>query len=202
MSDSDLSKGEATRQAILQEAVRIASVDGLEGLSIGGLSKHLGLSKSGLFGHFRSKENLQIQVLHAGRDIFVDNVVRPAVKAPRGLPRVQALFDQWLQWAATSKLPGGCLFVAVSVELDDRPGPLRDVVVHEQELWIQTIDKAAAIAVDEGHFRADLDTRQFAFEMHAVLLGCHHFFRLLDDKQAFERGRAAFARLMSSAQNS
>src|SRR5512132_1431572 len=115
-------KGEATRAAILDRGVRLATQIGLEGLTIGRLATDLGLSKSGLFAHFHSKEALQIQVLDAAAERFVEKVVRPAVRQPRGEPRVMALCDQWLAWAKTTSGPGGCLFVAAAAEFDDRAG--------------------------------------------------------------------------------
>ena len=124
--DGRRERGTRTREAILARAVAVASEQGLEGLSIGALADDLGMSKSGLFAHFRSKEGLQIAILEMAGARMVDEVVRPALAAPRGEPRVRALFDRWLAWEQSPSLPGGCPFMAASFELDDRPGPVRD----------------------------------------------------------------------------
>src|SRR5512141_3116287 len=154
-------KGEATREAIVQRGVRLATQTGLEGLTIGRLATELGLSKSGLFGHFRSKEALQIQVLDAAAERFVEAVVKPAVREPRGEPRIIALFDRWITWTRSNSGPGGCLFVAAAAELDDRPGPVRDRLVALQRDWLDLMANVARTAVDERHFRSDLDVQQF-----------------------------------------
>lgn len=191
-------KGELTRRAILDEAIHVASRDGLRGLTIGQLAAHTDMSKSGLFAHFRSKESLQLQVLEHGRERFIDSVVRPALAAPRGLTRVRTLFEQWLTWAG-DELNGGCLFVATAVELDDRPGPVRDALVRSERDWLEAIATVAATAVAEGEFRDDLDTAQFAFELHGVMLTHHHSSRLLRDERTPERTRRAFESLISAA---
>lgn len=187
-----MSKGKRTRNAILEAGMAEASTNGLEGISIGGLAKRVGLSKSGLFAHFDSKEDLQMQVLESAVDLFVETVVSPAVKKPRGEPRVRALFDGWLAWSESSLLPGGCLFIATANELDDRPGPLRDFLVEKQRDWLDGLATAARLAVEEGHFRADLDVNQFAYQFYAIILAGHHFDRLLHDPKTYDRCRAAF----------
>lgn len=191
-------KGEQTRRAILDEAVQLASQDGLRGLTIGQLAAHTGMSKSGLFAHFKSKGSLQLQVLEHGRERFIDSVVRPALAAPRGLARVRTLFDGWLTWSGDI-LNGGCLFVAVATELDDRPGPVRDSLVRSERDWLETIATVAATAVAEGEFRSDLDVDQFAFELHGVMLTHHHASRLLRDERTTERTRRAFESLIAAA---
>jgi AcrR family transcriptional regulator len=190
-------KGELTRRAILDEAVHVASQDGLGGLTIGQLAARTGMSKSGLFAHFKAKESLQLQVLEHGRERFIDAVVRPALAAPRGLARVRTLFDRWLIWA--DELNEGCLFVAAAVELDDQPGPARDALVRSERDWLETVATVAATAVAEGEFRDDLDVDQFAFELHGVMLTHHHASRLLRDERAPERTRRAFESLIAAA---
>jgi AcrR family transcriptional regulator len=190
-------KGELTRRAILDEAVQIASRDGLGGLTIGQLAGHTDMSKSGLFAHFKSKESLQLQVLEHGRERFIDSVVRPALAAPRGLARLRTLFDHWLTWA-DDVLNGGCLFVATAVELDDHPGPVRDSLVRSERDWLETIATVVATAVAEGELREDLDADQFAFELHGVMLSYHHASRLLRDERASERTRRAFESLIAA----
>lgn len=192
-----MGKGEATRGAILDEAVDVASRLGLEGLTVAGLADATEMSKSGLFAHFRSKEELQLQTLARARDRFIDVVVRPALQVERGLPRVRAIMDRWLLWA--EQLSGGCIFVAASAELDDRPGALRDALVRAERDWLELLATVASTAIAEGHFRPDVDPDQFAFEMHGVMLGLHHASRLLEQPKARERARTALQRLIESA---
>lgn len=194
-----MSKGDETRAAILDRAVAEASRLGLAGLTLGNLAREVGLSKSGLFAHFGSKEELDLAVLAAGVERFVARVMAPAFKAPRGLPRIEALFEGWLAWHRAPDLPGGCLFVGLANELDDRPGPLRDRLVAYQRDWIETLATAARIAVAEGHFRVDLDCEQFAYDFYSIELAYHHFHRLLRDPDAERRARNAFAELVTLA---
>lgn len=191
-----MSKGELTKQSILEHAAASASQIGLDGLSIGQLAADLKLSKSGLFAHFKSKEALQLQLLDFAAARFVDAVVKPALRVPRGEPRVRALFDNWARWPKQSGLPGGCFFVAASVELDDRPGPVRDRLVHLQKDWLETIAMAVRTAVSEGHFHEQVDPEQFAHDMYAIMLGWHHAARLLRDPKATQRARNAFDTLV------
>jgi AcrR family transcriptional regulator len=194
-----VAKGTNTRAAILDRGVRLATQVGLEGLTIGRLATELHLSKSGLFAHFRSKEALQIQVLDAAAERFVEEVVKPAVREPRGEPRVRALFDRWLGWARSNSGPGGCLFVAAAAELDDRPGPVRDRLVALQKGWLEMIAIVFRTGVTEGVFRTDLDPEEFAHDLYAVMLGFHHAKRLLKDPRAEARAQAAFGRLLAVA---
>jgi AcrR family transcriptional regulator len=191
-------KGEATRAAILEHGVELATETGLDGLTIGRLATDLGLSKSGLFAHFKSKEALQIQVLDAAAERFVEEVVRPAVKQPRGEPRLAALFEQWLAWTKSNSGPGGCVFVAAAAELDDRPGPVRDRLVALQKGWLDVIATVYRTGVEERHFRSDFDAEQFAYDLYSVMLGFHHAARLLRDPRADARANAAFERLLST----
>ncbi len=188
------SKGEDTRAAILSIAMEQAAVVGLDGLSIAGLAEAASLSKSGLFAHFGSKESLQIEVIRAAADRFVHVVVQPALRAPRGVPRLLALVERWMGWGARS---GGCLFVSASAELDDRPGPARDALVQTQRDWLDTLAGAVRIAIAEGHLAADVDPVQAAFELHALTLGYHHARRFLRDPSAEARMRAAVAALFA-----
>jgi AcrR family transcriptional regulator len=193
-------KGAVTRERILDQAVRLASRDGLEGLTIGTLSTELGLSKSGLFAHFGSKDELQLQVLRAAVERFEQTVIRPALSAPRGEPRLRAFFANWMAWEDDPEMPGGCLLVAASVELDDRPGPQRDFLVQAHRDRFRFMVKAVRMAVEAGHFRADLDPEQVAFEINSLALGYHHSHRLLRDERAGTHARAAFARLLADCQ--
>jgi AcrR family transcriptional regulator len=194
-----MGKGEETRTQILERALALASTEGLGGISIGALARDVGLSMSGLFAHFGSKEDLQLEVLRTAVERFVETVVRPALARPRGAPRVRGLFEGWLAWSRAAFLPGGCLFVASANELDDQPGPLRDFLVRAQRDWVATLATAARLAVAEGHFRADVDPQQFAQDLWGLLLSQHFFERLLRDDQAATRSRASFERLMAAA---
>lgn len=170
---------------------------GVEGLTIGGLAKATEMSKSGLFAHFASKEDLQLEVLDTAAASFVEAVVAPALREPRGEPRVRALFDRWIAWETLRQ--GGCPFMAAAFELDDRPGPVRDALVTSQRDWIEALTKAVRIAIEEGHFRADLDPEQLAFEVYGTFMVFHLHHRLLADPRAESRARTALERLIASA---
>jgi len=191
-----VAKGEETRQAILSRAFELANVDGLSTLSIGRLAEATGLSKSGLFAHFGSKEALEVAVVEEAARQFVQDVMVPALRHPRGEPRIRAMFDRWIAWG---QRPGGCFFVGASAELDDRPGPPRDALVRASRDWIDSIATAARIAVTEGHFRADLDPEQFAFEAYGLMMGLHTFLRFLRDPASLDRAQQAFDRLIAAA---
>jgi AcrR family transcriptional regulator len=194
-----MGKGEQTRERILERAVQLASRDGLDGLTIGILAEDLGLSKSGLFAHFGSKEGLQLQVLESTVERFREEVVRPALKAPRGEARLRALFDHWMKWTNDPGLPGGCVMIQAAVELDDQPGPPRDFLVASMKDLHGMLAKAARLAVEAGDFRDDVDPAQFAFEFYGIILGYHHARRLLREPKAEARARAAFDRLLADA---
>jgi len=191
-------KGERTRHAVVDRALALSSQIGLDALSIGHLAKEVGLSKSGLFAHFESKEDLQLQVLEEAVDRFIKMVVTPAFRESRGEPRVRALFERWLGWATADFLPGGCIFVSLANELDDRPGPLRDYLVGSQSEWLSTLATAGRIAIAEKHFRDNLDIDQFAYEFYAVMLAFHHFHQLLRDPSAEDRARRSFDSLIET----
>lgn len=192
-----MGKGELTRAAILDRAMHVASRCGLSGLTIGTLAEELHLSKSGLFAHFKSKEALQIELLDFVAAQFTERVVRPALQEPRGVPRIQAIFDRWLRWSKWKSMPGGCLFVAAATELDDRPGPVRDRLVDLQRDWLGAMARAAAIAAEEKQFAADLDPLQFAHELYGIMLAYHHARRLLQDPKAEARATTAFDALIA-----
>lgn len=194
-----MGKGAETRDRIVEQALRLASRDGLDGLTIGSLSTELGLSKSGLFAHFGSKDELQLQVLKAAVERFEEAVVQPALAAPRGEPRLRVFFERWLAWMDDPAKPGGCLFIAAAVELDDRPGPQRDFVAESLERRRAFLTRAARIAVESGHLPEDLDPEQLAFEIDAITLGYHQSRRLLRDPRAAERAQNAFNRLINAS---
>lgn len=196
-----MSKGRETRDEILEHALGEATRLGLEGLSIGGLAREIGMSKSGLFAHFGSKEGLQIAVLQRASDQFADRVMRRAIPTARGLPRVRAINEAWLDWADSQQIPGGCLFMSSTFEYDERPGPVRDTLtVHMQQLQ-DNLRIAAAIAQEEGHFRDDLDLDRFAFEWHALMLGYHVQSRFFRNPRARRMMSAAFERLVDDARS-
>jgi AcrR family transcriptional regulator len=192
-------KGEETREAILERALTLASRIGLDGLSIGTLAEELGLSKSGLFAHFRSKESLVVQLLERAADRYTAVVVKPALAEPAGEPRVRALFERVLRWPQLVPQPGGCVFVAASVELDDQPGAARDLLVRLRKEWLGVVAGAVRRAAEVGDFRRDVDPEQFAFEMEGIALACHHAGRLLRDPRAVKRARQAFETLVASS---
>lgn len=192
-------KGAETKQAILAHALSLATKVGIEGLTIGRLADDLGMSKSGLIAHFQSKEALQVQVLETGANRFVEDVLRPALKAPRGEPRLRALFDSFLAWESSPSLPGGCPLIAASTELDDRPGPARDYLVRAQRDMFDLIAGTVRSAIQEGQFRTDVDPEQFAYEFWGAMLAFHHASRLMRDSKARQRAQAAFDSLVHRA---
>ncbi|UCF31128.1 MAG: TetR/AcrR family transcriptional regulator [bacterium] len=193
-----MSKGEKTRDKILQKAAGLASICGLEDMSIGKLAEATGLSKSGLFAHFKSKENLQAQVIQWVANMFTEEVLRPAFREQRGVPRIRAIYGNWKDWIDGESLPGGCVMIASSTEFDDRPGTVRDEIVNMMNTLLDVLTKSAQIAIDEGHFRSDADPRQFSFEFESILHGYHLLQRLLKDPDASKRSDLAMERLLST----
>ena len=175
---------------------------GLEALTIGRLAADLELSKSGLFAHFQSKEALQVQVLDAAAERFVATVVKPAFAVQRGEPRLRDLFERWLDWEGRQRTPGGCIFVQASFELDGREGPARDRIVQLQKEWLEAMATTVRGAIRERHFRRTVDPEQFAHDLNGIMLAYHHAARLLKDKAAEQRARAAFAALVRAARSS
>jgi AcrR family transcriptional regulator len=194
-----VTKGDETRREILSHALALASEVGLSGLSIGLLAERVGMSKSGLFAHFSSKERLQVAVLEEASQRFVGLVVSPALRAARGKPRVAALFERWLHWSQQDFMPGGCIFFAAAGELDDRPGSARDQLVASQRDLQETLAHAVRIAKNEGHFRSDLDEAQFVFELFGIIQTCNFHLRLMRDAQTLARAQRAFERLLEDA---
>lgn len=192
-------KGETTRKIILDEALALASRIGFEALSIGHLARAVGLSKSGLYAHFRDKEALQVEVLRTAADLFREMVPARAAAAPAGERRLRALLDSWLEWSRSERIPGGCIFISASNEYEDRPGPVRDYLVASQRRWLEHLAGAAEAAVARGEFRPDIDAAQFAHDFYAIVLAYKHFGRLLDDPAAEARARAGFERLLADS---
>jgi len=190
-------KGERTRAAILGEALRLVSKAGLDGLTIGTLAEATGMSKSGLFAHFGSREELLLAVLAHGQAEFTEVVFQPAMAKPRGLPRLRALFVNWLDWTESAELPGGCPMIGGATEFDDKPGPVRDMLAGGQRTWIETLKRAVRQAVEEEQLAKDTDPEQIAFEMFGIALVVHHHRRLLGYKKARERALAALDSLFN-----
>jgi AcrR family transcriptional regulator len=184
-------RGVRTRQAILEVAVDIASAEGLEGLTIGRLASELSMSKSGLFAHFGSKEELQLATVEAARDIFIREVIRPSFEAEKGLPRLWKLCDVWLAYVRGEVFRGGCFFAAAAAEFDGRPGPVRDRVAGIMKEWLATLRGSINEAREAGQLNADADPSQLAFELNALEMGANWAFQLYGDRQAFSRARGA-----------
>jgi AcrR family transcriptional regulator len=184
---------------ILDAALAQASEAGFESLTIGILATRTGLSKSGLFAHFGSREELQIAAIDDAASRFAETVFAPALKAERGLPRVRAIFSLWLQWTDASSLPHGCPLHAAAVEFDDKPGPVRKHIVAHFDRLQHNLERALALAVEVGHLRADTDIAQAAFEALGIVFAYYHAARLLQRPDATARAQAAFERLLTAA---
>jgi AcrR family transcriptional regulator len=191
-----LLKGRQTRAAILDAALALASHMGLEGLSIGALAEVTGMSKSGVFAHFGSREELQISVVREYHERFADEVFAPSMTAPRGLPRLRALFDRWFKRVSV-EIDAGCIYISGAVEFDDRPGPVRDALVSMVRTWQQALERSIRIAIDEGHLRADTDPHQVLFEIHGLILALHHDARFLKNPGTDARARTALENVLS-----
>jgi AcrR family transcriptional regulator len=182
-------KGVRTREAILARAVDIASAQGLEGLTVGSLADQLGMSKSGLFAHFGSKEELQLATVEMARQVFISKVTLPAIAAPKGMPRLWSLIDHWLALVEKKVFEGGCFFTAASFEFDGRLGVVRDRIAEIMHEWINCITSSVKKAQEAGHLDPKLDATRLAFEFHAIAIGAHWAHQLLEDKQAYSRAR-------------
>jgi AcrR family transcriptional regulator len=186
-----LLKGQQTRATILDAALGLASHMGLEGLSIGAIAEVTQMSKSGVFAHFGSREELQICVVREYHARFEDEVFRPAMAEARGLPRLRALFERWVRRVSV-EIDSGCIYISGAVEFDDRPGPVRDALVAMVLAWQQALTRAIHLAVDEGHLKADTDPQQMLFEVHGLILALHHDARFLRLPGSVERAGVAF----------
>ena len=196
-----LSVGAATREAILRRAADQASVDGLEGLSIGQLAARLGMSKSGLFAHFGSKEALQLATIEDARKRYVEAVLFPALRAPRGIRQLDALCGSFLSYVERAVFPGGCFFAAAMAEFGAKdPGPVRDAIADCQRQWMTTLERAAADGRDQGELNPACEPEQLAFELEAALLSANWYFHLYSDTTYLERARHAIRhRLVADA---
>jgi AcrR family transcriptional regulator len=188
-ADGRVLRGRQTRAAILRHAVDVASVEGLEALTVRRLASDLALSKSGVFAHYGSKEDFQLAVVAAATEVFAERVVRPAASAAPGRRRLLALFDRWLDYAREPVFPGGCFFFAVAAEFDARPGRVRDAIAAARRAWLTAYEEAIGDAVEAGELRADTDAAQLAFEIDALAMAANGAAVLGGDPGAFERAR-------------
>jgi AcrR family transcriptional regulator len=190
-----MTKGKETKEMILEIGLEMASRLGLETVSIGELAKAARMSKSGLFAHFQSKENLQIEILKFAGDRFAQGVMIPALKVRSGIARIQALVDNWID-----RLSGGCIFVQAGNDFKDRPGKVRDFLLRQQAAWIDSLRRIARSAIDAGHFRPEIDCDQFAFELYSLLLGFHLYYKLLHNEDIRERQQTSLDALIKRYQ--
>jgi AcrR family transcriptional regulator len=185
-------RGMRTRQAILEHAARVGSAEGLDAVSLQRLADDLGISKSGLFAHFGSKEDLHLATIEAAARIYTDEVIRPALTAPRGLGRVWALCNSWVSYLERGVFTGGCFFWAVAEEYDSRrPGPVRDSVLEKKAYWSYTLERAVREAQEVGEIDPDVDATQLAWELDSLLGGVNSGFKSREGARAIERGRRA-----------
>jgi AcrR family transcriptional regulator len=191
-----LHKGQQTRAAILDAALGLASHMGLEGLSIGALAEVMQMSKSGVFAHFGSREELQISVIREYHARFEEEVFFPAIKEARGLARLHALFERWIRRVSV-ELDSGCIYISGAVEFDDRPGPVRDALASMVLAWHAALARAIRLAIDSGQLRVETDPEQMLFELHGLILALHHDARFLRSPGALDRARAGFQRTLS-----
>lgn len=189
-------KGEDTRAQILAAAVEQASAGGFESLTIGTLADRIGMSKSGLFAHFGSKLELQMAALDEAARQFTDEVFMPALKAPRGLKRVRAIFENWISWPQRAHLPGGCPIDSAGREYNHRPGPMREAIVERQKQLDRELTKAVQLAIETGELAPATDAAQFAYELVGIVLVFYRSEMLLGPLEASRRARAAFDRLV------
>ena len=189
-------KGPATRELILDKAYELAREDGLEGLSIGALASSTGMSKSGVFAHFGSREQLQLALLESVATRFLEFVKTPALREARGLPRLRKLAERWCEWGRIHQ--SGCVLLSAAVEYDGRDGALRQSVLRQQADWRDELRRAIKLAIDAGHLRVDTDPTQLAFEIYALMLGLHHDAGLFGYEEARHRTNVALERLFAS----
>ncbi len=190
-------KGRQTRLAILDCALQMAGRIGLEGLSIGVLADRMHMSKSGVFAHFGSREELQISVIRHYHQLFDAEVFQPALRLPRGLPRLHAMFDRWLQ-QVSREVETGCIYISGAVEFDDRPGAVRDALVLMVQTWRDALQRAIEQAVEQGHLRPDTPPAQLLFELHGLVLAVHHDARLLRLPGGVAMARRAYGRALGA----
>ncbi|WP_198972950.1 TetR/AcrR family transcriptional regulator [Xylophilus sp. ASV27] len=188
-------KGQQTKAAIIDAALGLATQIGLEGLSIGALAEVTQMSKSGVFAHFGSREELQISVVREYHTRFEAEVFFPALQAPRGLPRLRALFANWMR-RTSAEIDSGCLYISGAAEFDDRPGPVRDALVGSVKTWLQALHRALVQAKEAGHLRADADEEQMLYEIHGLILALHYEARFLRSPRSLARAHTGFDNIL------
>jgi len=193
------SPGPATRERILEQGLALMSQKGLGGVTLGVLADRVGMSKSGLFAHFKSKDEVQIGLLEHTLKVGEQRIIAPAMRAPEGLPRLKALMRHWLGWTKRAGLPGGCPVAAAMFELDDVEGPVRDWVLAQEKKWRGFLREMVAQAIAHGHLRADLDADQFVFELTGIYLAHHAAYRFVKSADADRRAATAFEALLARA---
>jgi AcrR family transcriptional regulator len=189
-------KGQQTKAVIIDAALNLAAQIGLEGLSIGALAEVTQMSKSGVFAHFGSREELQISVVREYHARFEQEVFYPALKAPRGLPRLRAMFGNWMK-RTSAEIDSGCIYISGAVEFDDRPGPVRDALADSVHTWLAAMHRAVVQAKEEGHLREEVDARQIAFEIHALILALHYEARFLRSPDSLARATTGFDNILA-----
>lgn len=190
-------KGELTRAAILDVALELSSREGLEGLTIGLLAEKMKMSKSGVFAHFGSREDLQIEVVRLYHQRFEEGVFAPSIKEPRGLPRLQAMYARWVKLVSV-EIALGCIYISGAVEYDDRPGAIRDQLVAMVQTWRGALQRCIGQAIELGHLRSDIQVEQMVYEIYGLILALHHDARFLKTPGSVERAQAGFDRLIDS----
>lgn len=192
-------KGQQTRAAIVDAALGLAAHVGLEGLSIGAVAEVMQMSKSGVFAHFGSREELQISVVREYHNRFEEEVFFPAVAGERGLPRLCAMFANWMK-RTSIEIEAGCIYISGAVEFDDRPGPVRDALASSVKTWLAAMNRAVVLAKKEGHLRPDTDEQQMTFEIHGLILALHYEARFLKTPGSVARALAGFDRIVREYQ--
>lgn len=199
VADGRVRRGDRTRRLVLRRAVDVASIEGLEGLSIGRLATELSMSKSGLIAHFGTKEQLQLATIRAARAIFASTVVEPALERPPGLARLRVLLDAWLEYSSDRRFPGGCFFAHAAHEYAARPGAIRDALADVDQEWLGLITQAIVEAQEAGEIRADEVADELAFELAAYLDSANLRSLLLGSSDVYDRARRAVDRRLAAS---
>ncbi len=190
-----MQKGQQTKSAIVDAALGLATQIGIEGLSIGAVAEVMQMSKSGVFAHFGSREELQISVIREYHHRFESEVFYPAMQEARGLPRLQALFANWMK-RTSAEIDSGCLYISGAAEFDDRPGPVRDALASSVKTWLSAVHRAVVQARDEHHLNKNMDASQMVFEIHGLILALHYEARFLKSAKSFNRAKHGFEQIL------
>ena len=190
-----MQKGQQTKSAIVDAALGLATQIGIEGLSIGAVAEVMQMSKSGVFAHFGSREELQISVIREYHHRFESEVFYPAMQEARGLPRLQALFANWMK-RTSAEIDSGCLYISGAAEFDDRPGPVRDALASSVKTWLSAVHRAVVQARDEHHLNKNIDASQMVFEIHGLILALHYEARFLKSAKSFNRAKHGFEQIL------